>query len=101
MFWFNFFDNKTTQLKHPFGRGINATISPDEENLFNKSQEAFEAKNPLDAYEYFFKSLENFTDDISNENIVTSREIISFFLKYIKGVQKLLGISLKRIFMQR
>ncbi len=91
MFWFNFFDNKTTQLKHPFGRGINATISPDEENLFNKSQEAFEAKNPLDAYEYFFKSLENFTDDISNENIVTSREDNKLLFEIYQGSAKITG----------
>ena len=28
MNWLNFFYNKTTQLRHPFGRGINASISP-------------------------------------------------------------------------
>ena len=66
MNWLNFFYNKTTQLRHSFGRGINASISPDEEELFNKSYEAFEKKDILKAYEYFFKSLENFSTDIKD-----------------------------------
>ena len=71
MNWLNFFYNKTTYLRHSFGRGINATISPDEEELFDKSYEAFEKGETLKAYEYFFKSLENFSLDNSNENITT------------------------------
>lgn len=69
MNWFNFFDNKSTPLKHPFGRGINAKLKDDEEELFNKSSEAFESKDILQAYEYFFQSLENVTNDIANQNI--------------------------------
>ena len=91
MFWFNLFDNKTTQLKHPFGRGINATISSDEEKLFNKSQEAFEAKKSLDAYEYFFKSLENFKNEKSNENIITSREDDKLLFEIYQGSAKVTG----------
>jgi hypothetical protein len=71
--WFNFFE-KNIQRKHPFGRGINANISPDEEELFNRSYEAFEDKKILEAYQYFFDSLENFTEDIPNQNILTSQE---------------------------
>ncbi len=73
MSWLNFFETKT-QKKHPFGRGINANISPNEEDLFNKSYEAFEHKDILNAYDYFFKSLENFTNKKSNHNITTLRE---------------------------
>ena len=62
MNWLNFFDNKQTKPHHPFGRGINAKLSSDEEDLFNKSYKAFEEKNILDAYEYFFKSLQNITN---------------------------------------
>ena len=72
MNWFNFFDNTTTTLHHPFGRGINAKLSEDEEELFDKSYEAFENKDILKAYEYFFKSLENFTDEESNKNTQTN-----------------------------
>ena len=74
MNWLNFFDKNTTQLRHPFGRGINANLSPDEEELFNKSYEAFEKKDILNAYEYFFKSLENYTEDVANNNISSSKD---------------------------
>ncbi|MBL0709084.1 MAG: hypothetical protein JJW00_08560 [Sulfurimonas sp.] len=71
MRWLNFFHSKTTHLRHSFGRGINASISPKEEELFDKSSEAFEKRQILKAYEYFFKSLENFSDENSNHNIST------------------------------
>ena len=73
MNWLNFFETKT-QLKHPFGRGTNANISPDEEELFNKSYEAFEHKEILKAYEYFFNSLQNFTNETQNNNITTNMQ---------------------------
>jgi len=91
MFWFNFFDNKTTQLRHPFGRGINATVSPNEEELFNKSQDAFLNQNILDAYEYFFESLQNFTNDISNQNIILKREDDKLFFEIFQGSTKVTG----------
>jgi len=91
MFWFNFFDNKTTQLRHPFGRGINASISPQEEELFNKSQVAFENKDILDAYEYFFNSLENFTNNISNKNIIIKREDKKLNFEIFQGCAKVSG----------
>ncbi|MEA1955608.1 MAG: hypothetical protein U9N02_03840, partial [Campylobacterota bacterium] len=75
MNWLNLFENNTIELKHQFGRDINATISKDEEVLFDKSAKAFEEKNIIDAYEYFFKSLENFSFSKSNKNIITSREV--------------------------
>jgi len=71
--WFNFFE-KNRDMKHPFGRGINASISPKEEELFHQSYEAFENKETLQAYRLFFESLENFTNDISNENILLVQE---------------------------
>ena len=91
MNWLNFFDYKTTQLRHPFGRGINATISPEEEELFNKSQEAFESKNILDAYEYFFNSMQNFTDDNSNQNIIINRGKEKLKFEIYQGTAKVNG----------
>ena len=91
MNWLNFFYNKTTQLKHSFGRGINATISPNEEELFNKSYEAFENGKILDAYEYFFNSLENFTDSISNQNIITKKEDEKLYFTIYQGSAKVDG----------
>jgi len=72
MSWLNFFQTTST-CDVSFGRGINASINPDEEELFNKSYQAFEQKNTLDAYAYFFESLINFTNDVSNENIIMKR----------------------------
>lgn len=68
MSWLNFFQTTQTQ-HHTFGRGINATIASDEEELFIKSYEAFELNDILNAYEYFFKSLINYDGETSNENI--------------------------------
>lgn len=91
MNWLNFFDNKTTPLKHPFGRGINATLSEEEEELFNKSYEAFEAKNILKAYEYFLKSLENFTNDATNNNIITKIHNDRLDFEIFQGSAKVTG----------
>jgi hypothetical protein len=91
MFWFNFFDNKITQLRHPFGRGINATISPDEEELFNKSQEAFLNNNILDAYEYFFNSLQNYTNQVANNNITLERTDDKLNFEIFQGCAKISG----------
>ncbi|MDF1875655.1 hypothetical protein JHD48_07905 [Sulfurimonas sp. SAG-AH-194-I05] len=91
MSWLNFFDKKTTPLIHPFGRGINANISPHEEELFNKSDEAFEKKDILNAYEYFFKSLENFTNGVSNQNIFTTRDAEKLNFIIFQGSAKITG----------
>lgn len=70
MNWLHFFTDKS-DLLHSFGRGINADIASNEEGLFNKSYEAFEKKDVLNAYEYFLKSLLNYSNGDSNENITT------------------------------
>ena len=90
MSWINFFDNKV-EKRHSFGRGTNANLSPDEEELFNKSQEAFENKNILDAYEYFLKSLQNYKGTNPNENIIINRdkEILTFEL--FQGTSRIVG----------
>ncbi|MFT7004760.1 MAG: hypothetical protein ACJAWW_002125 [Sulfurimonas sp.] len=92
MNWLNFFDNKLTQLRHTFGRGINATISPDEEDLFNKSSEAFEKQDILLAYEYFFKSLQNYSGDNSNNNIIIDRKDDKLSFELYQGSAKITGI---------
>ncbi len=94
MSWLNFFETKTP-LKHPFGRGINATISPNEEDFFNKSSEAFENKEILNAYEYFFKSLENYTNKISNNNITTHRENEKLNFEIFQGTARISGYITK------
>jgi hypothetical protein len=98
MNWLNFFDSKTTHKKHPFGRGTNASLSPDEEMLFNKSYEAFENKEILDAYEYFFKSLINFNNEISNENIILSKTDDKLNFTLYQGSAKITGVITKEHF---
>ncbi len=90
MRWFNFFETKI-EKKHQFGRGINANLSPKEEDFFNKSYEAFEKKEILDAYEYFFKSLENFTNGVSNQNVTTKKEDEKLHFEIFQGCAKITG----------
>ena len=91
MNWLNFFNNNTIELKHQFGRDINATISKDEEQLFNKSSEAFQNKNILDAYMYFFQSLENFSDAETNNNITFSKDDDKLNFIIFQGSAKING----------
>jgi hypothetical protein len=92
MSWFDFFTSNTG-YRHQFGRGINANIAPNEEELFEKSYEAFEEKRILDAYEYFLKSLENFTDKTPNENIVLNRVDDKLEFIIYQGTSKISGYT--------
>ena len=90
MNWFSFFETNT-QRNHSFGRGINADLSKLEEELFDKSYESFEKNDILDAYEYFLNSLENFTDENSNKNIITSRDDEKLNFTLFQGSAKITG----------
>ena len=91
MSWFDFFDSPKTQVRHQFGRGINASPSEDEYELFTKSYEAFEKKEVLSAYTYFLKSLENFTNGISNKNIIINEEQDKLNFEIYQGSAKVTG----------
>ena len=73
MNWLHFFKTQK-KPQYPFGRGINASLSKDEENLFNKSAEAFEKHDILGGYDFFLRSLIHYMDDISKENVVIKQE---------------------------
>lgn len=88
--WLNFFETPT-ELKHSFGRGVNANLSNDEEELFNKSYEAFEKKEILDAYEYYLKSLENYSNDTSNKNIIITRDDDKINFELFQGTARIIG----------
>lgn len=94
MSWFNFFDSKT-DIKHLFGRGINADLSKDEEEEFTKSYEAFEAKEILSAYEHFFNSLQNYSNGISNENVIVKEESDKLNFEIFQGSAKINGFITK------
>jgi len=88
--WLNFFETKT-QINHPFGRGTNANLAPDEEILFNKSYEAFENGDILNAYQYFLTSLQNFTNETANNNIVTKLQDDILIFEIYQGTAKIKG----------
>ena len=90
MNWLNFFQSKH-DLKHTFGRGINATVSIDEEDLFIESAEAFENKDILNGYELFFKSLINYNNEESNENITFNRDESKLDFVIYQGSAKITG----------
>jgi len=94
MDWLNFFEPKI-ERKHSFGRGINANLSKDEEDLFNRSNEAFEAKEILSAYEFFFRSLENFSGSRSNQNIIISKEDEKLCFEIFQGSARITGVITK------
>ncbi len=95
MNWLNFFDNDTMDLKHQFGRGINANLSENEDVFFDKSYVAFEEKNILDAYCYFFKTLENFSLKKSNDNIIVSQDEDRIKFELYQGTAKVTGYVTK------
>lgn len=91
MSWLNFFQT-THKLHHTFGRGINAHISPDEEALFLESFQKFENNEILEAYELFFKSLLNYTDEICNDNIILQRKEDKLHFTLLQGCATVTGI---------
>lgn len=91
MSWLDFFQTPQSSCNLSFGRGINAQISPEEEELFNKSYKAFENKNILDAYDYFFQSLINYSHERSNENIIISREEETLTFEIFQGTARIVG----------
>ncbi|MEA3369858.1 MAG: hypothetical protein U9Q40_00795 [Campylobacterota bacterium] len=90
MNWLNFFQPKY-DLKHTFGRGINANISEDEERLFTEAYEAFEKREILNAYELFFESLINFNGEEPNENITYKKDDEKLEFTIYQGSAKVTG----------
>ncbi len=71
--WFQrlFHHHHTTRLlRHQFGRGINAQINPEEPRLFDLAVEAFRADRTIEAFEYYLRSLENFSQNQPNQNVL-------------------------------
>ena len=91
MNWLDFFQTTESTCSVNFGRSINATINPNEEELFYKSYEAFEKKEILDAYQYFFESLITFTKESSNQNITIERTENKLKFEIYQGCAKITG----------
>ena len=90
MSWINFFQNRVEQ-NHPFGRGTNADIAPDDESLFNKAYKAFAKKNILDAYEFFLNSIQNYTNELPNGNISIDRDKDTLNFELFQGTCRVNG----------
>ena len=90
MSWLDFFQTTQT-LQHTFGRGINAKISPQEEELFLASSLSFENQEIIKAYELFFESLMNFTHEKANQNITYKRVDDSLEFTIYQGTAKVIG----------
>jgi len=91
MSWFDFLQTKRECPIH-FGRGIHAEVAEDEEQLFHSSLKAFENQEMLDAYEYYLRSLINFSNNISNENIIINREKEELHFTLFQGSAKIKGV---------
>ncbi|MDF1877852.1 hypothetical protein JHD47_08500 [Sulfurimonas sp. SAG-AH-194-L11] len=91
MSWFNFLQETQENCSVSFGRGINASIAPDEEELFELSSEAFEKKDILNAYELFFQSLINFSQNKSNQNIILNKTQTELHFEMYQGLAKIHG----------
>ncbi len=94
MGWLDFFETKT-ELKHAFGRGTNANLAEDEEELFNKSYEAFESKDTIAAYDYFLQSLQNYSAGHANENIIIQKKDEKLHFEIYQGSAKIRGTITK------
>ena len=95
MSWLDFFQTTQTQ-KHTFGRGINANISPREEELFLASSEAFEKQDILQAYELFFESLINYTNEKANNNVTYQKSDDVLHFTIYQGCTKVTGTITKK-----
>lgn len=91
MSWLDFFQETQENTLVDFGRGINASISPDEEELFKESYEAFLKKEMIKAYELFFKSLINFTANQANTNITLNKTDDKLHFEIYQGLAKIEG----------
>lgn len=91
MSWLDFLQTKKECPIH-FGRGIHAEVAEDEEELFHQSLTSFEKREMLDAYEYYLRSLINFSHKTSNENILLQREEHKLHFTLFQGSAKVQGL---------
>ena len=97
MSWLDFLQTKK-ECSLNFGRGIYAEIAKDEEELFNKASEAFEKGEILEGYELFLRSLINYTNAASNQNVILKREEESLAFTLFQGSAKIVGTITKEHF---
>jgi hypothetical protein len=89
--WFHHFFDHDTPKNYQFGRSINASINPEEPQLFESSSEAFENDRILEGYSYFLSSLQNFSVDTPNHNIILTQEPERLSFELLQGSAKIIG----------
>ncbi|MGB5966151.1 MAG: hypothetical protein WBF77_13555 [Sulfurimonadaceae bacterium] len=99
--WFDrlFHDSKAAKpMLHHFGRSINAQLNPQEHQLFNQAAEAFSNGQTTQAYEYYLRSLENFTGDTSNQNVRLHYEEEVLHFELYQGSAVIRGVVTDKTF---
>ncbi len=90
MSWLDFLQIKK-ECSINFGRGIYADIAKDEEELFNRSTQAFADEQTLQGYELFLRSLINVTQSKPNDNILIQHQDQRLLFTLFQGSAKIEG----------
>lgn len=90
MSWLDFLQTKK-ECSINFGRGIYADIAKDEEELFNRSTQAFADGETLQGYELFLNSLINVTHTKPNNNILLQHQEEGLLFTLFQGSAKIEG----------
>jgi hypothetical protein len=97
--WFSRLFERHEPQQYQFGRGINASISPDEPELYNDSMTAFEEGKVLEAYEFFLLSLQNFKAGEPSGNIhITKSDEGQLHFELVQGSLIVKGSVSDKIF---
>jgi hypothetical protein len=83
--WFSRLFEHNEPLRHQFGRGINASVAPQEPELYNDAMIAFEEGRILDAYKDFLTSLQNFKEEKATGNITIREEKDALYFELLQG----------------
>ena len=96
--WFFRLFERHEPRQYQFGRGINASVNPDEPALYNEAMEAFEAGDILKAYLAFLESLQNFQGNEASRNIRIDEATERLEFELLQGALVVRGSVTDRLF---
>ena len=99
--WFRRLFERDEPHQYQFGRGVNASPSPEEPELYNASMTAFEEGRILDAYEAFLSSLQNYNASQPLENISMTKEQDELHFELLQGSLVVKGRVTDKVFEAR
>lgn len=94
--WLHHLFEHDAPTAYQFGRSINASINPQEPELFDASAKAFEEENILEGYSHFLTSLQNFTAETPNHNIILTQEADALRFELLQGSASIKGLVTKK-----